>query len=53
LGNLDLNSVGYVIVALFAATWAVALVWWKVGRVEDRWNAGLAKAAAEPTSVSS
>jgi high-affinity nickel-transport protein len=53
LGNLDLNYVGYIIVALFAATWAVALTWWKVGRVEERWNTSLAKAGAESVPVSS
>jgi len=43
IGKLDLNQVGYLIVALFAVTWTVALVWWKAGRVEERWNAGLSK----------
>ena len=43
LGKLDLNDVGYLIVGLFALTWTIALVWWKAGRVEERWNAGLAK----------
>lgn len=43
IGNLDLNHVGYLIVALFAATWTVALVWWKAGHVEQKWNAGLSK----------
>jgi high-affinity nickel-transport protein len=44
IGSLDLNAVGYLIVALFVVTWVVALTWWKVGRVEERWNAGLARA---------
>ena len=52
LGNLDLNYVGYIIVALFAAPWAVALTWWKVGRVEERWNTSLAKTGAESLPVS-
>jgi nickel/cobalt transporter (NiCoT) family protein len=41
IGGLDLNSVGYVIVALFVATWVVALAIWRVARIEDRWSAGL------------
>lgn len=41
IGKLDLADVGYIIVGIFAVTWTVALVWWKVGRVEERWNAGL------------
>ncbi len=43
VGTLDLNDVGFLIVALFAATWTAALVWWKTGHVEEKWNAGLSK----------
>ncbi|GAB3598238.1 HoxN/HupN/NixA family nickel/cobalt transporter [Angustibacter peucedani] len=43
LGTLDLNAVGYVVAGLFVLTWVVALVWWKVGRVEERWNAGMSR----------
>jgi high-affinity nickel-transport protein len=46
IGTLDLNHVGYIIVALFVVTWVVALTWWKLGRVEERWSAGL----SQPTS---
>jgi high-affinity nickel-transport protein len=38
--HLDLNLVGYGIVALFAATWAIALAVWRLGRVERRWAVG-------------
>jgi nickel/cobalt transporter (NiCoT) family protein len=48
IGSLDLNYVGYVIVGLFLATWIVALVIWRLARIEDRWTAGLAPAPAEP-----
>jgi len=34
---LDLGKIGYLVVALFFATWAVSLVYWKAGRVEERW----------------
>jgi high-affinity nickel-transport protein len=37
--SLDLNIVGYGIVALFALTWAVALAIWRFGRIEQRWSA--------------
>jgi high-affinity nickel-transport protein len=50
LGNLNLNYVGYIIVGLFALTWTIALVWWKAGRVEERWSAGLAKPSTESPS---
>ena len=36
---VDLNSVGYFIVALFGLTWALALVVWRLGRLEERWAA--------------
>ena len=37
IGGLDLNAVGYAIVAVFALTWAVALTVWRLGRFEERW----------------
>jgi high-affinity nickel-transport protein len=36
--GLDLNAVGYAIVALFVATWAIALGVWHFGRIEERWG---------------
>ncbi|MEV0274871.1 HoxN/HupN/NixA family nickel/cobalt transporter [Streptomyces sp. NPDC050610] len=47
IGSLDLNSVGFVIVGLFAAVWLVALAIWRFGRVEEKWSAGVRPAAAE------
>jgi high-affinity nickel-transport protein len=34
---LNLNQIGYFVVALFVVTWAGAVVIWKVGKFEDRW----------------
>jgi high-affinity nickel-transport protein len=45
IAGLDLNVLGFVIVGLFVATWVVAVVAWRVGRVEEKWTAGLAGAA--------
>jgi nickel/cobalt transporter (NiCoT) family protein len=42
VGGLDLNYVGFAIVGLFVATWVVALAVWHFGRVEQKWDAGLA-----------
>jgi nickel/cobalt transporter (NiCoT) family protein len=39
VANLDLNSVGYIVVGLFVATWALALAVWHFGRIEQRWGA--------------
>jgi nickel/cobalt transporter (NiCoT) family protein len=45
VANLNLNYVGYAIVGLFVATWALALFIWKYGRIEQKWSAGLTAAA--------
>ncbi|MBC9729452.1 HoxN/HupN/NixA family nickel/cobalt transporter [Streptomyces sp. TRM68367] len=41
IAGLDLNTLGYAVVGLFAATWLIALLVWKLGRIEERWSAGL------------
>jgi high-affinity nickel-transport protein len=38
LSGLDLNLVGYAIVGLFVATWAIALAIWRFGHIEERWS---------------
>ncbi|MGW2516944.1 HoxN/HupN/NixA family nickel/cobalt transporter [Streptomyces sp. NPDC001617] len=48
VAGLDLNIVGFVIVGLFFATWIVALLVWKFGRIEEKWTAGLARPAEQP-----
>jgi high-affinity nickel-transport protein len=35
VSNLNLNTAGFVIVGLFAATWVIALAVWRVARIED------------------
>jgi nickel/cobalt transporter (NiCoT) family protein len=40
VSGLDLNYVGYVVVGLFVVTWIVALVVWRVARIEERWVTG-------------
>src|SRR3954447_16463989 len=46
IGGLDLNYVGFVIVGLFVAPWAIALLVWRYGRIEEKWDARLATAPA-------
>jgi nickel/cobalt transporter (NiCoT) family protein len=41
VAGLDLNVVGFVIVGLFFATWAIAFAVWKFGRIEEKWTSGL------------
>ncbi|MDX6273570.1 MAG: nickel/cobalt transporter (NiCoT) family protein [Frankiales bacterium] len=42
VSGLDLNIVGYVIVAMFVLVWVIALVFYRLGNVEERWSARLA-----------
>ncbi|HEX3790865.1 MAG TPA: HoxN/HupN/NixA family nickel/cobalt transporter [Pseudonocardiaceae bacterium] len=38
MGDFDINKAGFVIAALFVVVWIIAVVYWKVGRVETRWS---------------
>ncbi|MDT4942293.1 MAG: nickel/cobalt transporter (NiCoT) family protein, partial [Pseudonocardiales bacterium] len=42
LADVPLEYAGYAIVALFVGTWALALLVWRVARIEERWSAHLA-----------
>ncbi|MEU0332441.1 HoxN/HupN/NixA family nickel/cobalt transporter [Streptomyces sp. NPDC006193] len=44
IAGLDLDNVGYLIVALFVLVWAAALAYWRFARVEERWSAPAAAA---------
>lgn len=46
IGGLDLATMGFIIVGLFASTWAGALAIWHYGDIESRWSATLSE---EPT----
>jgi len=46
VSGLDLNDVGYAIVALFVLTWVVALAVWHLGDIEEKWSQGMAAAEA-------
>jgi high-affinity nickel-transport protein len=37
--NFNINRAGFVIVGLFIGIWVVALLIWRFGRIEDRWEA--------------
>jgi high-affinity nickel-transport protein len=38
IAGLDLSNVGFIIVGLFVAVWAVAIAYWRFARVEHRWT---------------
>jgi high-affinity nickel-transport protein len=46
LDTVDINVLGYVIVAMFVATWLVALTIWRLGRIEERWSAHLVESSS-------
>ncbi len=39
LNNLDFGTIGYGVVGLFVATWAISVIVWKTRRIEERWGA--------------
>ncbi len=41
VGNFNINLAGVCIAGLFIAVWAVALAYWRLARVEDRWAASI------------
>jgi high-affinity nickel-transport protein len=41
VSKIDLNTLGYVIVGLFVATWAVSFAVWRLARIEERWSGHL------------
>jgi nickel/cobalt transporter (NiCoT) family protein len=46
LENVNINTLGFIIVGMFVATWAIALAVWRFGRVEERWSAHLGQTRA-------
>jgi nickel/cobalt transporter (NiCoT) family protein len=41
MANFNINVAGYVIVGMFALTWAGALAIWRYGHIEEKWSANL------------
>ena len=48
--DLDLNTIGFVIVGVFVATWILATAVWRYGGVEERWTSGMRCAGLEEAS---
>jgi nickel/cobalt transporter (NiCoT) family protein len=46
VSGIDLNLVGYGIVGLFVVTWAGAIAVWRLGRIEEKWAAGMQSSEA-------
>ncbi len=41
--TVNINMLGFAIVALFVITWTIALLIWRFGHIEERWSANLEK----------
>ena len=52
MANFNINVAGFCIAGLFVLVWAVALIYWRLGNVEDRWTANVAPAPAPSEPVS-
>ncbi len=39
--GFNINVAGFAIVGLFVATWVVALLYWRLARVEEKWDASM------------
>jgi high-affinity nickel-transport protein len=48
IASVDLNTAGYLIVALFLAVWALAVLVWRVARLESRWAPPTAEESGAP-----
>jgi len=45
--SFNINKAGFTIVGIFVATWVFALLYWKYGHVEERWERAALKAQQE------
>jgi nickel/cobalt transporter (NiCoT) family protein len=52
VGNFNINLAGFCIAGLFVAVWVVALAYWRLARVEDRWAASVPAGLSETEAPS-
>ncbi len=50
MANFNINTAGFCIAGLFVLTWALAVAYWRLGKVEDRWTANVPPVPA-PSAV--
>ena len=50
--TVNINTAGFVIVGAFAATWAIAVIYWRVGKVEEKWDVSLMEHEAAEATIS-
>ena len=49
--NFNINTAGFVIVGMFVVTWLLAVVIWRFGHIEEKWNERLQTAAPSEAAV--
>lgn len=53
MANFNINVAGFCIAAMFVLVWAAALIYWRVGKVEDKWTANVPPVPIVPTNLGS
>ncbi len=43
--HFNINTAGFIIVAMFVGTWALALAIWRFAKIEEKWSVGMQLAA--------
>lgn len=51
LEGFNINRAGFIIVGIFAATWLVALLVWRVGDIERKWTVDPVEASENPSAA--
>jgi len=51
IASIELNKVGYYIVASFIATWILSVVIWKTGRYEEKYSSGIVETEHVHTDI--
>ena len=41
MAGFNINKAGFVIVGMFVVVWAGAMLFWRLGHVEEKWSATL------------
>jgi high-affinity nickel-transport protein len=49
--RFNINAAGFVIVGLFVATWVVALLYWRLARIEEKWGSALVSESDDAMSA--
>jgi high-affinity nickel-transport protein len=45
MANFNINKAGFVVAGLFVVVWAVAIAYWRIGKLDTRWQLAAAPKA--------